>query len=155
MTSWDKDKIYLICKKLKRDENTTFIVYDHLKTTNSADSSQGYHELGGKVNFLKDIICGELGYAGLCLAQLNRTGDIGDSFKLEQEVSTVINLVKKTEDEIMRDGADCGNYKLFVKLNRNGEQMSDPETEYIDIFFDGNICTFKQAGQHNKTELPI
>ncbi len=155
MTNWDKDKLYLICKKLKRDFNTNFFVYDHLKSTNSTDSSQAYHELGNKVNFLKDIICGELGYAGLCLSQLNRAGDIGDSYKIEQEVSTVLNLFKKTEEEIMRDGKECGNYKLFVKANRNGNEMDDVSTEFIDLLFLGNLCSFSEAKQHSAPETPF
>lgn len=162
--SWDKDKLYLIAKKLKREKNTTFFVFDHLKTTDSADSSQAYHELGRKINFLKDIICGELGYAGLALAQLNRAGDIGDSFKLEQEVSTVINIEKKTEEEILRetvikeDGTkeNCGNYKLFVKANRNGNEMDDIATEYISLMFYGDLCSFSQSPrQHKVQETPF
>lgn len=156
MPRWDKDKIYLLAKKLKRNFGVTFFVYDHLKTTDSKDASMAYHELGTKVNFIKDIICGELGYAGLTLAQLNRVGDIGDSYKLEQEVSTVANLIKKSEDEIMRDTPDCGNYKLFVKANRNGNEMDDPEQEYIDLMFRGNLCSFMQATkQHTITASPF
>jgi len=154
MPTWDKDKLYLIAKKLKRDKGTTFFVFDHLKTTSSVDSSQAYHELGGKVNFLKDIICGELGYAGLALAQLNRAGDIGDSFKLEQEVSTVINIEKKTDEEIATHGRECGNYKLFVKANRNGNEMDDIETDYIDLMFYGNLCSFSEAQQHEVPQTP-
>jgi replicative DNA helicase len=155
MTKWDKDQIYLLAKKLKRTMGLTFLIYDHLKTTESKDTGAAYHELGNKVNFLKDTICGELGYAGLCLAQLNRSGDIGDSFKLEQEVSTVLNLEKKTEEEIMRDGRNCGNYKLFVKANRNGTEMDDIADEYIDLMFYGNICNFTQAEQHKRKETPF
>jgi len=155
MTTWDKDKLYLICKKLKRDCNTTFFVYDHLKSTNSTDSSQSYHELGNKVNFLKDTICGELGYAGLCLSQLNRAGDIGDSYKIEQEVSTVLNLFKKTEEEIARDGNECGNYKLFVKANRNGNEMDDVANDFIDLMFRGNLCDFSEAKQHTVPKTPF
>lgn len=155
MPIWDKEKLYLIAKKLKRDKNTTFFVFDHLKTTDSLDSGQAYHELGRKVNFLKDVICGELGYAGLALSQLNRSGDIGDSFKLEQEVSTVINIEKKTEEEILVHGKQCGNYKLFVKANRNGNEMDDIATEFIDLMFLGNLCSFEEAEQHPQNPSPF
>jgi hypothetical protein len=86
------------------------------------------------------------------LAQLNRSGDIGDSYKLEQEVSTVLNIKRKTEEEIMRDTPACGNYKLFVKANRNGDAMDDIDTEYIDLHFWGELCTFDQAKQHKKRD---
>jgi replicative DNA helicase len=152
MPIWDKEKLYLIAKKLKKENNKTVFIFDHLKTTTSADSSVAYHELGSKVNFLKDTICGELNYAGFCLAQLNRSGDIGDSYKLEQEVSTVLNIKRKTEDEIMRDTPACGNYKLFVKANRNGDAMDDIETDYIDLHFWGELCTFDEAKQHKKRD---
>lgn len=155
MPRWDKDKLYLLAKKLMRNYGTTFVVFDHLKTTDSKDASTAYHELGSKVNFIKDILCGELGYAGLTLAQLNRSGDIGDSYKLEQEVSTVANLEKKTEDEMIRDTKECGNYKLFVKANRNGNEMDDIENEYIDLMFRGNICSFEEAKQHSAPPDPF
>jgi replicative DNA helicase len=155
MPKWDKDKLYLLSKKIMRNHGVTFLIYDHLKTTESKDTSGAYHELGSKVNFLKDVLCGELGYAGLCLAQLNRGGDIGDSFRLEQEVSTVLNIDKKTEEEILRDTTDCGNYKMFVKANRNGTEMDDIEQEYIDLMFRGNICSFIEAKQHNTPKSPF
>lgn len=155
MPTWDKEKLFIIAKKLKRERNTTFFIFDHLKTTNSSDASIAYHELGSKVNFLKDVICGEVGYAGLALAQLNRTGDIGESFKLEQEVSVVLNLFPKTEEEIMRDGKECGNYKIFVKANRNGNKMDDPSTEYLDIMFWGKYCSIEDAKQHESKTSPF
>ena len=155
MPRWDKDKLYLLAKKLMRNYKTTFFVFDHLKTTDSKDASTAYHELGSKVNFIKDVICGELGYAGLTLAQLNRAGDIGDSYKLEQEVSTVATLEKKTEDEITKDTPDCGNYKLFIKANRNGNEMDDIDSEYIDLMFRGNLCKFEEVTQHNAPPDPF
>jgi hypothetical protein len=112
-------------------------------------------DLGNKTNFLKNDIAGGLGMGVLAGAQLNRNHEIGDSYRIEQYTSSLINLIDKTPEEMMTDGKACGNYKLFVKLNRNGEQMSDPESEYIDVQFDGNICTFRQATQHSKLDLPI
>jgi len=52
--------------------------------------------------------------AVLAGAQLNRGNEIADSYKIEQYASTVLNIIPKTEEELIRDGENCGNYKLFV-----------------------------------------
>ena len=101
---------------------------------------------------MKNDIAGGLNLAVLAGAQLNRGNEIADSYKIEQYASTVLNLTPKTQEELIRDGEDCGNYKLFVKLNRNGEQMADIETEYIDLVFNGNLATIEQAKQQHITE---
>ena len=44
------------------------------------------------------------------------------------------------------DGAECGNKKLRVVLNRNGMQMAPGE--YIDLQFDGNHILYSEAKQH-------
>ena len=147
MPSYNKDKIYLLAKKLQRNNNINFIVFDHLKTTESKDTSTAYYELGGKANFLKDVICGELGYGGICLAQQNRMGDIGESYRLEQEVSAFVYINEKTKSEMEMDGEKCGTRKLFVKGNRLGDQMDD-EDEYIDLGFKGYLCAYENVPQH-------
>ena len=48
--------------------------------------------------------------------------------------------------EIEADGAECGNKKLRVTVNRNGMQMT--QDEYIDLLFDGNHILYEQAKQH-------
>jgi replicative DNA helicase len=152
--NWTNDKLYATCKILEYKMGLQFVIYDYLKTS-SATTSDAYMDLGNKTNFLKNDIAGGLGMGVLAGAQLNRNHEIGDSYRIEQYTSSLINLIDKTPEEMMTDGKACGNYKLFVKLNRNGEQMSDPESEYIDVQFDGNICTFRQATQHSKLDLPI
>ena len=46
------------------------------------------------------------------------------------------------------------NYKLFIKLNRLGEQMSDMDNEYIDVSFTGNTVSFDECKQHNVPDEP-
>ena len=60
-------------------------------------------------------------------------------------------LQSKTQEEMEADGVACGNKKLVVKFNRNGEQMADGE--YIDMAFDGNVISYEEAQQHT-TILP-
>jgi len=152
--NWTNDKLYATCKILEYKIGLQFVIYDYLKTS-SATTGEAYMDLGNKTNFLKNDIAGGLGMSVLAGAQLNRNHEIGDSYRIEQYTSSLVNLIPKTPEEMATDGRDCGNYKLYVKLNRNGEQMSDPETDYVDVAFEGNICTFKQAKQHAKLDLPI
>ena len=44
------------------------------------------------------------------------------------------------------DGYDCGNKKLIVKFNRNGDQMRDDE--YLDLRFIGDRVLYTEAKQH-------
>lgn len=153
--SWTNDKIYTTCKILKYKMNLQFVIFDYLKSS-AGDSTGQYNDLGNKTNFLKNDIAGGMNLAILCGAQLNRGNEIGDSYKIEQYASTVLNLIPKTSEELLMDGKECGNYKLFVKLNRNGEQMSNVEEEYIDLVFNGNLATIEQAKQqHSKEEISI
>ena len=155
MPMYDKDKLYLLAKKLQKHNGVNFIIFDHLKTTESKDSSGAYYELGNKANFLKDTICSDLGFGGICLAQQNRMGEIGESYRLEQEVSAFVYINEKSKDEIMYDGEECGTRKLFVKGNRLGGQMGD-EDDYIDLGFRGHLCTFDNVKQHiDRKEVPF
>ena len=154
MTKLDKDKIFLICKKLKNTGWLDFVIVDYIKSQGSNVSSEVYNMLGEYTDFLHNRIAGELNVPVLAAAQLNRGGEIADSFKIEQFASTVTIIQRKTDEEITRDGRDCGNYKLFVKLNRLGEQMGDMDTEYIDLLFDGSRVSFEQANRQHSVEEP-
>lgn len=148
MPTPDLNKIYSIVKRMKMNNNIDFVVYDYLKSQNSISANEIYNMLGDYCNFLKNRIAGELEVPVLALAQLSRSGDIADSFKLEQFASTVALIRRKKPEEIQRDGVRCGNYKFYVKLNRLGEQMADIEYDYVDLNFNGNTVTFEQAEQH-------
>jgi replicative DNA helicase len=152
MPTPSKEKIFTIVKRLKSKSGLDFVFYDYIKSQNSTDSSVIYNIMGEYTDFLKNKIAGELDIPVLAAAQLNRGGDIADSYKLEQFSSVVAILKRKKSDEIERDGRECGNYKFYIKLNRLGEQMSDMDTEYVDISFDGNTCTFEEAKQHEVVE---
>lgn len=151
--SWTNDKIYTTCKILQYKMNLQFVIFDYLKSAEE-DSSSQYNDLGNKTNFLKNNIAGGLNLAVLAGAQLNRHNEIADSYKIEQYLSSEITLSPKTAEQIQTDGQDCGNYLCRVRLNRNGEQMSDDD--YIDLVFNKNTVTMEQAAkQHEVTKLPI
>ena len=149
------NKIYSIMKRMKYNNELDFVVYDYIKSQGSISSSEVYNMLGDITNFLKNRCAGELGIPILAIAQLNRGLEIADSYKIEQFSSTVALLKRKDIKEIQRDGVDCGDYKLFVKLNRLGGQMSDIETEYIDLNFKGNIVSFEQAKKQHEEPSPF
>lgn len=151
----DVNTVYRLVKKLKNANQIDFLIYDYIKSQNSKTSEDSYNALGNIADFLKNRIAGELNIPVLAAAQLNRGGEIGDSYKLEQFCSVMCILKRKTSDEWARDGQSCGNYKLFVKLNRLGEQMDNIEEEYIDLEFQGNLARFKEAQEQHKIEKPF
>ena len=155
MTQLDPDQIYFTAKRMMNTVGLDFVIVDYIKSQGSNTSSEIYNMLGGYTDFLKNRIAGELQLPVLAAAQLNRNGEISDSFKIEQFASTVNILRRKSREEVERDGRDCGNYKLFVKLNRLGDQMGDISTDYIDLNFNGARVQFEQADrQHEQADLP-
>ena len=131
--------------------NLQFVIYDYFKSAES-DSSAQYNDLGTKCDFMKNKIAGDLDLAVLAGAQLNRNDEVADSDKLERYASVSAKWRKKTSEEIINDGKDCGNYAFNVKLNRLGEGMFDDE--YIDFNFDGAVMRIDEAKQHTETEVP-
>ena len=154
MPTPDLNKVYSIMKRMKYNNELDFVVYDYIKSQGLISASEVYNTLGDITNFLKNRCAGELGIPILALAQLNRSLEIADSFKIEQYASVVALLKRKDLKEIQRDGDDCGNYKFFIKLNRLGAQMSEIESEYIDLEFKGNIVSFKQAKRQHEEITP-
>lgn len=145
------EELYVICKMLKYSMNLQFVIYDYFKSAES-DSSAQYNDLGSKCDFIKNRIAGELDLAVLAGAQLNRNDEVADSDKLERYASVSAKWRKKTSDEIINDGKECGNYALNIKLNRLGEGMFDDE--YIDFKFAGSVMRIDQAKQHAEEEVP-
>jgi len=95
---------------------------------------------------VKNQICGNMGICGIGAAQATNTGKVADSAKIGRNASTIALIQDKSPEEVAADGAECGNKKLRVILNRNGMQMAS--NEYIDLFFDGNHIMYSQAKQH-------
>lgn len=146
------DKLYSICKMLKRKIGLGFVVYDYLKD-NSGTSSEIYNALGAKCDFLKNKIAGELDMPVLSAAQLNRAGDIADSYKINMYLSVAIKWGYKSQEMQVRDGIECGNMYAKIYINRLGEQMQeDDDQDYIDFRFDGDTMTVDEAEQHVRSD---
>lgn len=142
------DKLYSICKILKRKMGLTFLVYDYLKS-NETSTSDNYNVLGAKCDFLKNNIAGELDLAVLAACQLNRNGEVADSIKINRYLSVGIKWEYKTQEMIAKDGIKCGNAFAKIYVNRLGKQMlEDDEDDYIDFIFDGSKMTIVEAEQH-------
>ena len=147
-----EEKLYAICKKLKRKMGLQFLVYDYMKS-NETSTGDNYNVLGAKCDYLKNKIAGKLDLAVLAACQLNRNGEVADSIKINRYLSVGIKWEYKTPEMIAKDGKECGNAFAKIYVNRLGRQMQeDDEEEYIDFMFDGNIMTIIEAKQHEYTE---
>ena len=151
---WTRDKIYTTAKILKNKIDFDFLIYDYIKMidTNIVSSSEQYNELGNWVNFLKNSIAGGLNVPVLSFVQLNRENNIADSDKIERYASTGIKWVKKTPEEIARDGIECGNYKLNILFNRLGGDMD--EDEYIDFVFNNKNLDISVSKKQHEESVP-
>lgn len=143
---FDMQTIYTAVKKVKHTQGLDVLIVDYFKSSGNGDAFDSYQELGRFVDCVKNKICGDMGIAGIGAAQLNSAGKVADSAKIGRNASTIAIITDKTPDEIAMDGAECGNKKLRVILNRNGAQMA--EDEYIDLNFQGNLVSYEQAKQH-------
>lgn len=150
--AWTVDTMEATIKKWDNKIGLDLVIMDYIK---APDTDDAYVELGKITNFLKNKVAVGMDLSVIAAAQSNRGGDTGESYRIEQYCSTLIKIVEKTADEINRDGIDCGKYKLFVSLNRNGKSHGDIDDDYIDINFFGEFMTMQEAKQHVVSELPI
>lgn len=118
----------------------------YFKASGDGDAFGTYQELGKFVDCIKNKVCGDMQVAGLGAAQATAAGRIADSAKIGRNASTIALIQDKTPQEIQTDGPECGNKKLRIILNRNGQQHT--QGEYIDLVFDGNRILYKEAKQH-------
>lgn len=147
------EKLYSICKMLKYKIGLTFVVFDYIKS-NETSTSDNYNILGAKCDFLKNKIAGELDLAVLSACQLNRSGEVADSDKINRYLSVGLKWDYKTQEMIAKDGIECGNTFAKIYVNRLGQQMqSDDEDDYIDFIFSGDTMTIVEAEQHEHESL--
>lgn len=144
--TFDQHSIYTAVKKVNHTQGLDVLIVDYFKGKCEGDAFDSYQELGRFVDMVKNQICGEMNIAGIGAAQATVTGKLADSAKIARNASTIAMISDKTPEEIEADGAECGNKKLRVTVNRNGMQMA--QGEYIDLLFDGNHILYQQAKQH-------
>lgn len=143
-----KERFYSICAQKKIEMGLKFVVWDYIKCDDGIlNSAERSAYMGGMTNFLKNQIAGDLKLSVLAFAQLNRGGEVAESDGIEKYCSVAIKWEKKTNEEIINDGKECGTHKFIVKLNRLGKQhMGD--TEYLDMKFLQNRLGIIEAEQH-------
>lgn len=146
MPSFDVQSVYTAAKKVKHTQGIDVLIVDYFKSKSDGDAFDTYAELGRLTDMVKNQICGDMDIAGLGAAQATDSGKLADSAKISRNASTIAILKRKTPEEIEADGVECGNKKLQIIYNRNGEQMVSGE--YIDLQFNGNNISFEEAKQH-------
>lgn len=146
---FDQQTIYTAVKKVKHTQGLDVLIVDYFKGSSSGDAFDSYQELGRFVDMVKNKICGDMGICGIGAAQATASGKVADSAKIGRNASTIAIIQDKTPEEIEADGAECGNKKLRVVLNRNG--MQHASGEYIDFQFNGNLISYEEAKQHIPT----
>ena len=147
---FDAQSLYTTVKRVSHTQGLDVVITDYFKSPSTGDAYENYNKLGELTDMMKNQICGAMNIAGVGAVQLTHQGKIADSSKIGRNVSTVVFMQAKTQEEIQRDGEECGNTKFRVGINRNGRQMSD--NEYIDVKFNGNLIRYDQAKQHIVTE---
>ena len=150
--AWTTETMEATIKKWDSKIGVDLVIMDYIK---APDTDDAYVELGKITNFLKNKVAVGMDMSVIAAAQSNRGGETGESYRIEQYCSTLIKIVEKTPEEINRDGVDCGKYKLFVSLNRNGKSHGDIDYDYIDLHFVGETMTMQEAKQHEYSDLPI
>lgn len=146
MPMFDAQSIYTTVKRVKHTQGIDVLIIDYFKGKGDGDAFASYQELGKLVDMVKNQICGDMNIAGIGAAQATSTGRVADSAKIGRNASTIALIEDKSQEEIEQDGANCGNKKLRICLNRNGAQMASDE--YIDLKFDGNHISYEEAVQH-------
>ena len=147
MPFFDAQAIYTAAKQVDHRQNIDVIIVDYFKSTGDAmDAYQTYAAMGRCVDLVKNEIAGDMNIVAVGAAQATINNKLADSAKIARNASTIIMLMDKTPEEIEADGAECGNKKMVVTVNRNGAQMASGE--YIDLMFDGDHISYKQAKQH-------
>lgn len=146
MPMFDIQSIYAAIQKVRHTQGIDVLVVDYFKGSGDGDAYAAYAELGRFVDTVKNRVAGEMGIAAIGAVQATATGKVADSAKIGRNASVIALLQDKTPDEIEMDGAECGNKKLRIVLNRNGPQMTSDM--YLDLRFDGNRVLYEEAKQH-------
>lgn len=150
-----KERFYSICAQKKIEMGLKFVIWDYIKCDDSIlAASERSAYMAGIANWLKNVIAGDLKLSVLAFCQLNRQNEVAESDGIEKYCSVAVQWAEKTDDEIVRDGVDCGTHKLRVKLNRLGKQHMG-ENEYIDMMFSQERVGIVEAEQHTKIVQPF
>ncbi len=147
LPTFDDTEIMTLVKRCNAIEKLDLLVIDYFKNSSSGNAYEVSQSMGKTVDMIKNDICGGLKIPGLGAVQMNPDGSVALSKNIARNTSSLVTLQRKTNSEIIQDGKSCGNTRMQVKFNRNGEQQTDEE--WIDIQYDGNTLNYHQSqNQH-------
>lgn len=136
-------ELMMLVKRCNAIEKIDLLVIDYFKSSAKGDAYSVSRAMGRTVDMVKNDICGTLDIPAIGAVQLNKDGSVALSAEVGRNASTLITLERKSKDEIMADGEECGNTKMRVSLNRNGSPCDGDD--WIDIQFDGDILCYSEA----------
>lgn len=149
---FDNTEIMMLIKRCHAIQKLDVLIVDYFKNSTDGGAFEVSQAMGRTVDMIKNNICGDLKIPGLGAVQMNPDGSVALSKNIARNTSSLITLERKTPEEIRRQTPSCGNTRLKVVFNRNGEQHNSEE--WIDIQYDGNVLNYHQADMQH-TELPL
>jgi len=151
----DKNTLKMKCKIIKNKfQGLDMLVHDYLKSTKVTDASQKSAELGDFANTLKNNICGDMNLIGLSAVQMNRGNEIANSDEIARYTSYILGFAKKNKEQIMDEGYECGNRRLWIPVGRDGGELEydDGIDMYIDDRKDHTNLRLLIANKQHTTE---
>lgn len=150
-----KEKFYSICAQKKNEMGLKFVIWDYIKCDDAIiGSAERSAYMSGITNWLKNVVGGDLGMSVLAFCQLNRNNEVAESDGIEKYCSVAMKWEEKSNEELVRDGYECGTHKLTIKLNRLGKQHMG-EDDYIDMMFLSGRPGIVEAQQHKVPQNPF
>jgi replicative DNA helicase len=143
LPGFNVDQVISLFKMFKAKHDIQLGIFDYIKMPANADTkSQKEHQiLGDLTTKLKDL-AGQLNIPILCAAQVNRSGEVADSDKIERYGDCIMIFDYKSDKEIEALGIQGGRYKLVIRRTRGG---GETPKEGISINFNKPILTLREA----------
>jgi replicative DNA helicase len=154
-SSWSPEKVIMKAKTIKHKlGGLDYVVHDYIKDVKSMGSAEKSNALGAYCDALKNGLAGEMDIPCLSGVQLNRNNEIGDSDGLERYSTAAIKWERKTKEQVLEDGIECGNFKMGVLFARDGHTLNDEE-DYLDYYMDlagtSNLRIYDAKQQHSES----
>lgn len=156
VNTFDRFRIEGLVRKWKNKIGLGLVVFDYIKPGTMYGASEISQSLGLATDFLKNVISTEISVPVIAGLQMNeQTGGVADSQKPERYCDALLKWEEKTTEEIGRDGVECGNFKVSIQKNRNGQTTSGDD-DYVDVTFQRNLMRISGAERHRIPEdLPF
>ena len=154
----DKNTLKMKAKIIKNKFNgLDMIIHDYIKSTKVSGASEKSAELGDTTNFIKNNICGDMNLIGLSAVQMNRGNEIANSDEIARYASYIFGFAKKDREEILDEGAECGNRRFWIPVGRDGGELDYEDG--IDMYIDDrkettNLRLLIANKQHTTDSVP-